>query len=286
VAFRRYGTTVFSILFLLLACYQSILLTIVPLEAHEVLGNAQRVSEIYLAVGITTMLVRQSIPWLVSVLGRKRTFAAGCGAMIVGVGLLTQRNVASLIPGMVLTTLSFAIIEVSLNLYLLDNMSRVELADFEPRRIVRTTPAWLVGPWLGVFLATHVATWVPFAVAAVVALTLFSFFLYLGLPERTRALAKPGRSLNPLRNLPRYFRQKRLVLAWLMAVGRGSWWSVYLFMRRSSRPRMAWATMRPASWFLWAPAGAVARCFGGMSEVALQWAGCYLEASLFRAFSQ
>ena len=92
MAFRRYGTTVFSILFLLLACYQSILLTIVPLEAHEVLGNAQRVSEIYLAVGITTMLGRQSIPWLVSVLGRKRTFAAGCGAMIVGVGLLTQRG--------------------------------------------------------------------------------------------------------------------------------------------------------------------------------------------------
>ena len=151
MAFRRYGTAVFSILFLLLVSYQSILLTVVPLEAHEVLGNAQRVSEIYLAVGITTMLGRQSIPWLVSVLGRKRTFAAGCGAMIVGVGLLTQRSVASLIPGMVLTTLSFAIIEVSLNLYLLDNMSRVELANFEPRRIVRTTPAWLVGPWLGVF---------------------------------------------------------------------------------------------------------------------------------------
>jgi MFS family permease len=227
VAFRHYGTAVFSILFLLLVSYQSILLTVVPLEAHEVLGNAQQVSEIYLAVGIVTMLGRQSIPWLVSLLGRKWTFAAGCGAMIVGVGLLIQRNVASLIPGMVLTTLSFAIIEVSLNLYLLDNMSRAELADFEPRRIVRTTPAWLVGPWLGVFLATHLARWVPFAVAAVIALSLISLFLYLGLPERTPASPQAGRSLNPLRYFPRYFRQKRLVLAWLMAIGRGSWWSVY-----------------------------------------------------------
>jgi MFS family permease len=30
-----------------------------------------------------------------------------------------------------------------------------------------------------------------------------------------------------LRYFPRYFRQRRLVLAWLIAVGRGSWWSIY-----------------------------------------------------------
>jgi len=227
VDFRRHGTTVFSGLFLLLVSYQGILLTVVPLEAHEVLGNAQRVSMIYLAVGITTMLGRQSIPWLVTMLGRKQTFAAGCGAMMLAAAFLAQRNFASLLPGMALNALSFAIIEVSLNLYLLDNISRNELAAFEPRRIVRTTPAWLLGPWLGVFLAKHLALWLPFAVAAGIALTLLSCFLLLKLPEKTLAVSSRGRSSNPVQYFPRYFRQKRLVLAWLIAVGRGSWWGVY-----------------------------------------------------------
>ena len=96
---RRHGTTVFSGLFLLLISYQTILVTVVPLEAHEILGNAQRVSEIYLAVGITTMLGRQSIPWLVTMLGRRLTFTAGCGAMMVAAAFLAQRSFASLVQG-------------------------------------------------------------------------------------------------------------------------------------------------------------------------------------------
>lgn len=224
---RRHGTAIFSVLFLLLVSYQTILLTVVPLEAHQVLGNAQRVSEIYLAVGITTMLGRQSIPLLVARLGRRQTFAAGCAAMVAAATLLAPRSFACLVPGMVLNAVAFAIIEVSLNLYLLDNISRAELAAFEPMRIVRTTPAWLVGPWLGVFLATHVAPWLPFAAAGGVAAILLSFFVYLRIPEKTAAASRRVGSSNPLRYFPRYFRQKRLMLAWLIAVGRGSWWSVY-----------------------------------------------------------
>jgi MFS transporter, ACDE family, multidrug resistance protein len=147
--------------------------------------------------------------------------------MMVAAAFLAQRSFASLVPGMVLNALSFAVIEVSLNLYLLDNISRGELAAFEPRRIVRTTPAWLLGPWLGVFLAKHIALWLPFAVAAGIALTLVSCFLFLRLPEKTLAISSRGRSPNPLRYFPRYFRQKRLALAWFIAVGRGSWWGVY-----------------------------------------------------------
>lgn len=224
---KKHGTTIFSVLFLLLVSYQTILLTVVPLEAHEILGTAQRVSMIYLAVGIATMLGRQSIPWMIEILGRKQTFAAGCMAMVVAATFLALRNPTGLLPGMFLNALSFAIIEVSLNLYLLDNVSRAELAAFEPRRIVRTTPAWLLGPWLGVLLANHVARWMPFAVAGGVALILLSLFALLRLQERPASASGLSRSPNPLSYLPRYFQQKRLLLAWLMAVGRGSWWSIY-----------------------------------------------------------
>jgi ACDE family multidrug resistance protein len=227
VNFLRNKSTVFSALFLLLATYQTILITVVPLEAHDLLGNAQRVSEAYFLAGIAALLGRQSIPWLISRIGRPRTFAIGCTLMIVAATLLASRSLTTLVPGMVLNTVSFAIIEVSLNLYLLDNIPRAALTAFEPRRIVLTTPAWLLGPWLGVYLAEHVAPWLPFGVAAITASSLFGFFSYLGLPEKLAATSVRTPSPNPLRYFPRYFRQRRLVLAWLIAVGRGSWWSIY-----------------------------------------------------------
>ena len=218
---------VFSIFFLLLVTYQTILLTVVPLEAHDVLRSAQRVSMLYFAIGIATLLGRQLIPWLMSTVGRQWTFRLGCAAMVAAAALLAQRNLIALLPGMLLNALSFAIIEVSLNLYLLDNLPRAELASFEPLRIVRTTPAWLLGPWLGVFLANHAARWAPFALAAVSAVALLALFTWLGLQERPATSSAAGRSSNPLAYFPRYFGQRRLLLAWLLAVGRGSWWSMY-----------------------------------------------------------
>src|SRR4029077_4003720 len=49
----------------------------------------------------------------------------------------------------------------------------------------------------------------------------------LGLGERAAAASIHKPTTNPLRYLPRFFSQPRLLLAWTLAATRSSWWSMY-----------------------------------------------------------
>ena len=129
--------------------------------------------------------------------------------------------------GIVLTGVAIACVDITSQLYLLDHAPRQALRHFEPTRIFSSAAPWTFGPWLGVYLQQNVAFIAPFAVVAVTAILLVILLRTLGLSDGVAVAGVQKPTTNPLRYLPRFFSQPRLVLAWTLAATRSSWWSMF-----------------------------------------------------------
>jgi ACDE family multidrug resistance protein len=226
-ALARRKASVFASLFLVSAVAQTILLTVVPLEALHLLGSAQAVSLLYLGAGLAGLAGRLGVPWLTRLIRRRFVFTLGAFALVAGAALLATRTLAGLVGGIVLNTFAVGCLEITLNLYVLDNIPRRELGRFEPIRIFFAAAPWTFGPWLGVYLQQHQAFTSPYWIAGATALVLLAMFWALRLGENTVLQAMRRPPPNPVRYLRRFFAQPRLRLAWALAAGRAAWWSMF-----------------------------------------------------------
>lgn len=221
----RLGPAAFLALFFLEAVGRTLLIAVIPLQALEILGDAQNVSALYFGASVAGLLFSFAIPWLIRRFRRRGVIGIGAGANIAAAALLATETPAGLAVGLWLHIVGTACLEVPLNLYVLDYVRRKELARFEPNRIFAAAAAWTLCPSLGVVLRTQVAPWAPFAASAAAALVLLLYFRRVrGRDEPPRPTVVPA---NPLRYLPRFFGQPRLALAWTLAWGRAAWWIVF-----------------------------------------------------------
>ena len=218
---------IFAGLFFLHAVPQTILLTVVPLQAHLLLGNARNVSILYFGIGLAGLPGRLGIPWLTRAVPRRNVFSLGAVCLIAGASLLSADAAVPFIAGMAVNAFGIACLEVILNLYVLDHISRHELGRFEPMRLFLEAGPWMIGPWLGVHLKATATPWLPFAIAGTAGAVLLVYFWILRLGEYTGPRSIARVSPNPLRYLPRFFAQPRLLLAWTLAAGRSGWWSMF-----------------------------------------------------------
>jgi MFS family permease len=218
------GTPAFLSLFIVPGVAQSILLTVIPLRALQLLGTARAVTLLYVAAGLAAVVARLAIPLLVQVIRRRFVLTLGAVLLIVSTSLLASGGVPAFACGLALTSFAFSCIEITSNLYVLDHIPRQELRRFEPLRIFACAGPWTFGPWFGVYLQQSVAVVAPFVVAIGAAMALLVLFWWLRLTELTPSLQKPP---NPLRYLPRFFAQPRLRLAWSLAGARSAWWSTF-----------------------------------------------------------
>ena len=101
------------------------------------------------------------------------------------------------------------------------------LNHFEPRRLLFAGSAFSAGPWLGVYLHGNVGENLPYLVAATASLTLLTFFWTLRLADNPSLQAATHTPPRPLRFVLRFASQPRLVLSWLLALGRNGWWVMY-----------------------------------------------------------
>jgi hypothetical protein len=137
-------------LFVLPSAAQSVLLTVVPLEALRLLGTARAVTLLYVTAGLAAVLARLSIPLLVRLIRRRFVLSLGAFVLIVGTLLLTSDDILIFACGLAFTSFAFACIEITSNLYLLDRIPRQELQRFEPARIFACAGPITFGPWFGV----------------------------------------------------------------------------------------------------------------------------------------
>lgn len=224
---REPGAVAFAILFAWESLARATLATVIPLQAFALLGSAQRVSLLYFGVGLCGVAGSFLIPGLVRRIRRRLVYSLGAVLLAGAAGSLASGTLAGQAVGMMLRVLGTACLATCLNLYIMDYIERRQLIRSEPLKMFFAAGAWTVGPGVGVYLWTHVAHWVPFAVSALSALSLLGYFWFLRIIESPAVRPAHSSPPSPLRNIRRYFSQPRLLLAWLLVLGRSSWWSMF-----------------------------------------------------------
>ncbi|MEM7294885.1 MAG: MFS transporter [Pseudomonadota bacterium] len=226
-ALSRPTMPAFSVLFTLEPLSRSIIITVVPLMALERFGNARDVSVFFFVLGILGVLMSLAVPWLVSRITRRGTFALGIISGLAGMALFTQDSMWSFCAGMALHLFSAACIDVALNLFMMQHIRRQDFGSFEPVRMFFLAFAWSVGPFLGVLLRNSVDPAAPFIFGSVMLVLLGSYFYYLRFTDNPAVVGKRPSVTNPIRYLPRYFAQPRLLLVYILSTVRSGWWLMY-----------------------------------------------------------
>jgi MFS family permease len=227
------STPSFVVLFVLETFTRAILVTVVPLQALALLGDAQGVSIFYFAVSTVGLVGALAVPWLVRRLRRRWVLSLAVVYLCASAPLLASHSLAGLTAGMGLHMIGAATLSICLNLYVLDHVRPKVLTRFEPLRMLFTGTAWTIAPVMGVYLGKYGAPWLPYGVSAGFALALLGYFWFLRMTENPTLAPNPMSmatalpATNPLRFLRRYFAQPRLFLAFVLAVGRAGWWMMF-----------------------------------------------------------
>ena len=219
-------TTALAAVFLFPTFCRAILLTIIPLAALDYLGSAQAVSVLFVLVSTVGVITSLMLPALIRLMGSRDVFNLGVGFALIGPVFLGLPSVGFFLVGMccwVFYTLAF---DVVCTLYIMHHVRRADLAKIEPKRILFMVIPYSIGPWLGIYLKNNVAGWVPYAVVVAMAVLSYVYFDYLGLREsRARDRVQPTRRRH--RHVRQFISQKRLMLAWFIALTRSGWWATY-----------------------------------------------------------
>jgi len=207
---------------------RSLVVALIPTIAHRLLGDAYGVSVLYFLVGLVGLASSLVVPGILRHVSRKLVFSSGSCAACLGFLLIGTESYWGLVAGLTLATFSISAIDITLALYVMEQVSRRSLGKYEPIRVFCGGIAWLVGPYVGALIATQFHPAVSFLLAALVALAQLVFFWSLRL-SASPVVASASRStvVNPLRHLRRFLAQPRLRLAWLLAFARAGWWQMF-----------------------------------------------------------
>lgn len=227
---QRPGAKVFASLFAVESCARALLSTVITVQALHLFGNARDVSLLFTLVGITGLVASFSIPLLIRRNSRRWVYTLGALMLIAAAGALATVSAFGQAIGMLLRVYGTACLNITLSLYILQYIRRIEFADCESRRMQFSAVAWIVGPALGVYLYQEFSSVVPFAASGVMSLLLLTLFWILRLSEQPAIVAPRERSRRgPLRSIGRFIAQPRLRLAWTIVFTRSSWW-VFFFI--------------------------------------------------------
>jgi MFS family permease len=222
---RRAGALTFGALFSLESFIRSLNITVISLQAHDLLKASQRVSELSVAVSLSVLVTTLSMPYILGRLRRRWAYSLGIASMIMACLFLASYSIPGQALGMYFRNCGAAILNVTLSLYILDHIKKADLAHTEPLRLSLSTVSWSAGPALGVWLYTAYGPWGPQLASIATALILLCVFWYLRLADRSAFRPGTLQGFNPLANVRRFAGQPRLRLAWLIAFGRSCFWA-------------------------------------------------------------
>jgi MFS family permease len=219
--------TRFALFFFIQNLPRGMLLTVIPLQAYALMGNAQDTSLLLFAVSVGGILAALTLPLLIRRIGLYPAYLLSCALMLLSAALMMIEQIEIFAAGLFCHVFAIAAAEVTLSIYVLGRIPRTQITRFEPLRVFFNVTALTVGPFLGVYLESQVAHALPFVACMALMLTAAIWFRLLGL-QHTRIPANRSPSVNPLKYLPRYFGQARLRLAYGLAIARSGWWTMFI----------------------------------------------------------
>ena len=225
------GTVSFTALSTVDCFARAMLMAIIPLEAYEILGNARDLSILYFCVAWGAFAGRFVIPLLIERFRRRRVYSAGLLLLFASPLLLGLETLPALAAGMFVRACGAACVNIALNLYIMDYVKRQDLVRIEPLKYAVSGIAWAGGPFIGILLFEHAGPWVAYGIAAGITALALAYFWYLRIVENPVVAPMTAASPKPFRvasYLPRFFRQPRLRLAWVLGLGRETWWGALI----------------------------------------------------------
>ncbi len=217
----------FAAFFFVQTFSRGLLLSVIPLQALRVMGDAQATSTLFFAASIGGILSALLTPLVVRRFGNYRTFLLSGAAMGISLVLLPSLNPWWFSLGLLSHLFATAAAEVTLSLYVLQLIPRKEMLRFEPLRVFFSVLALGIGPFLGVYLQELGDRLLPFELGAIVLIGAIACFHLLKL-HRVAVHLDATTSINPLQHMKRYLRQARLRLAYGLALSRSCWWTMFV----------------------------------------------------------
>lgn len=206
---------------------RSITVTVLPLAAFATLGSKEAVTYAYFAGSFVALFATLNVGTLESWMARRWVVTLGISS-IVAANLIVLTGVGALIPiAMGLVATEAAIFAVCMSLFIMDYIDKRELRRNESRRMMHNGVAWVIGPMASILLYTEVDDRLPFAIAIVCALAALAYFWVLRMGTNPVLSTPKSKAPNPLQNIPRYFRQRYLRIAYLITLVRGTFWASF-----------------------------------------------------------
>lgn len=220
------GVIQFATLAAFEAAARAVIISVFPVLLFRNLGSAAAVSEAYLAAGIVSLVVALFTPWLAGKIPRRWLYTLGVCAMIASNLAMVLFGEDAAVAALIGNTLALVVMTVCFNAYVMDYIERTSMGRNETMRLLFSGTAWMVGPFLGVWLMD---IWPdgPFVLASGFSAALLALFWYLRLGNGKVIARVRTRAVNPLAYLPRFFRQPLLVAGWAYSCVRSVGWQVF-----------------------------------------------------------
>ena len=197
---------------------------VVPLIALEALGTKAAVSYAYVGGSLLALVATLNVGRLEQFMARRWVVTMSMALLAGGCAVLTFADGAMFALGIGMVATQAAIFSVCLSLYILDNIERRHLTFNESRRMVRNSWAWTAGPLVGVWLWTQYGRPTPFILSiGLCGLTLWFFWVQRLGPRET--FTPRSKAPSPLQNIPQFFRQHYLRIAYFVTFIRGLFWA-------------------------------------------------------------
>ncbi len=222
------GAGAFAVLFGIEALGRALVAAVLPLQTLELIGSDEGVSTLFLLGAVVALAMAFLVPRLVLMIGRARVVTFGILLIAAAAGLFIFQELPSQVLGFVLRACGVAILYAGLSLFIMDHIRRQELGRSEPLRMLSVGLGWTVGPVAGVQMAAFWGPEAPFLASALAAAVLLGYFWALRFRRLPIVRANPNRRVAPpLAHLAQFMAQPRLMLAFVLATGRGMFWGTF-----------------------------------------------------------
>ena len=221
------GAWAFAILYAIESLSRASLTSIVPIQAYELLQDAQKVSILYFVVGVAGTTATLCLPLLIQRFPRRWVYTAGALMIVATCAAFASGTIPGQALGLFLRIVGASTLAITLNLYIMDFIRRQEFVRSESLRLALSAVSWTVGPALGVYLYVTFGHSAPYLWSALWALALIAVFWTFRLSQNQAIRRGDTRPSNPFAGIRRFVAQPRMRLAWLIAFGRSCYWTTF-----------------------------------------------------------
>ncbi|MEM9202209.1 MAG: MFS transporter [Actinomycetota bacterium] len=204
---------------------RSLTVTVLPLAVLDALGSKAAVSNAYFAGSLLAFCATLNVGRFEQLIARRWVLTIAMTGMVLANVLVVSVDGPSLALAVSLVNTSSAIFAVLIALFIMEYIGKRELARNESRRMIHNGVAWGIGPLISVWLYTDVAEWTPFALAGLCSCATLAYFWWLRIGPNAALSAPREPAPSPLANIPRYFRQRYLRIAYVITLVRGTFWA-------------------------------------------------------------